>query len=259
MTPKTILKALSQGHEELPQDALLAALERRTEMAPLFLAEIDATIAKIEAIEAEPGGERQRKVRTGKLLRKPSPLFYIFFLMATWKETAAYQGFAKLLRFPLIGHDNLLGEPAMEEASYRIMGSLFDGDAGPLHDVILDPDANESVRFWQWHTIVLLALEGALSRETTAAFVRGAFDELEKETQSLVWSGWEKTVSRLGLAELAPLAKKAHEAEYIPESDYETFEADLAYALANPEQPCAPGDGIEPFKGLMAELAPWIG
>ena len=259
MIPKTILKALSRGHDELPQDALLAALERRAEMTPLFLAEIDATIAKIEAIEAEPGGERQRKARTGKLLRKPSPLFYIFFLMAEWKESAAYQGFAKLLRFTLIGHDNLLGEPAMEEASYRIMAAVFDGDAGPLLDIILDANADESVRFWQWHTIVLLALEGSVSRESAAAFARKAFDELEKEPQSLVWSGWEKTVSRLGLAELAPLVKNAHEAEYIPESDYELFEADLAYALAHPEQPCASGDGVQPFKGLMAELAPWIG
>ena len=66
-------------------------------------------------------------------------------------------------------------------------------------------------------------------------------------------------MSRLGLAELAPLVKNAHEAEYIPESDYESFEADLAYALAHPEQPCASGDGVQPFKGLMAELAPWIG
>ncbi len=53
--------------------------------------------------------------------------------------------------------------------------------------------------------------------------------------------GWEKLISRLAMTELAPLVRKAYEAELLVESTYEEFQRDLEYAIAHPDAPCRPG------------------
>ena len=39
----------------------------------------------------------------------------------------------------------------------------------------------------------------------------------------MIWSGWEKLVSRLALTDLAPLVRKAHDAELLVESTSKNF------------------------------------
>jgi len=193
-----------------------------------------------------------------RFLNAPSPLFFGVFLLADWREQAAYRPFARLLRFPWVAHDNLLGEPAIEEPGYRIMASLFDGDPQFIFDIILDAGANPSVRFWQWHALTLIALEGKLDRRVTAEFARQAFETFSSnEEDPLIWAGWEKLISRLALTDLAPLVRKAHDAELLVESTYEEFQEDLQYALAHPEAACRPGDELEAFAGVQ-ELESWV-
>ena len=73
----------------------------------------------------------------------------------------------------------------------------------------------------------------------------------------MIWSGWEKLISRLGLTDLAPLVRKAHEAELLVESTYEEFQRDLEYAIGNPNAPCRPGDELQAFAGVQ-ELKSWL-
>ena len=73
----------------------------------------------------------------------------------------------------------------------------------------------------------------------------------------MIWSGWEKLVSRLALTELAPLVRKAHEAELLIESAYEEFQEDLEYAVAHPDAPCRPGDELQAFADVQ-ELESWV-
>ena len=193
-------------------------------------------------------------------MKTPSPLFYGVFLLAEWREQAAYRPFARLMRFPLVNHDNLLGEPAVEESGYSIMAAVFDGDPDPIFEIILDLNADTSVRFWEWHALTLIVLEGKLDRAVAADFARRAFVEMEgEEADPLIWSGWEKLISRLALSDLAPLVRKAHEAERLIESTYEDFQEDLKYAIAHPDAPCRPGDELHAFAGVQAELSPWVG
>ena len=202
MTPPEILKALSQGHERWPGEALEAASSQRSEVSSLLLETLARAVAEIERIEA--GGFTKPSLK--RFLKAPSPLFFGVFLLADWREKAAYRPFARLMRFPWVAHDNLLGEPAIEEPGYRIMASLFDGDPQFIFDIILDVDADPSVRFWQWHALTLIGLEGKLDRTVAADFARQTFGKLSPdEEEPLIWSGWEKLISRLALTELAPL------------------------------------------------------
>ena len=256
MTPSQILKALSQGHEHWPADALEAASAQRSALSALLLEKLTQGAAEIEKLEA--AGFPKPSVK--RFLKTPSPLFYGVFLLADWREQAAYRPFARLMRFPWVSHDHLLGEPAVEEPGYRIMAAVFDGDPKPIFDIILDLDADSSVRFWQWHALTLIALEGKLDRAVAADFARRAFVEMGREAVDLlVWSGWEKLISRLALTDLAPLVRKAHEAELLVESTYEEFQRDLEYAIAHPDAPCRPGDELHAFGGVQKELSPWVG
>src|SRR5208283_60481 len=101
--------------------------------------------------------------------------------------------------------------------------------------------------------------EGKLDRSVAADFARQAFGKLSRDEEgSLIWSGWEKMISRLALTDLAPLVRKAHDAELLVESTYEDFQEDLAYAIAHHHAPCRPGDELQAFAGVE-ELESWVG
>ena len=254
MAPSEILEALSQGHERWPGDALEAASSQRTKVSSLLLEKLAQAVAKIERIERA----RFPKPNLKRFLKAPSPLFYGVFLLAEWREKAAYRPFARLMRFPWVAHDNLLGEPTLEEPGYRIMASLFDGDPQFIFDTILDVGADPSVRFWQWHARTLSVFEGNLDRRVAADFARQAFGNLSPdEERPLIWAGREKLISRLALTELAPLVRKAHDADLLVESTHEEFQQDLEYAVSHPDVPCRPGDELEALAGVR-ELEPWV-
>ena len=134
MMPSQILKVLSQGHDRWPGEALEAASAQRSEVGVLLLEKLAQAVAEIEKIDAAGFPKASLK----RFLKAPSPLFYGVFLLADWRERAAYGPFARLMRFPWVSHDRLLGEPALEEPGYRIMASLYDGDPQVIFDIILD-------------------------------------------------------------------------------------------------------------------------
>ena len=65
MTPPEILKALSQGHERWPGDALEAASSQRSKVSLLLLEKLAQTVAEIERIEAAgfPKPSLKRRLR----------------------------------------------------------------------------------------------------------------------------------------------------------------------------------------------------
>ena len=175
MTPSEILEALSQGHERWPGDALEAASSQRSKVSSLLLEKLAQAVAEVERFEAAEFPKPSLK----RFLKAPSPLFYGVFLLADWREKAAYLPFARLMRFPWVAHDNLLGEPAIEEPGYRNMASLFDGDPQFIFD-ILDVGADPSVSFWQCHALTLIVFEWNLDRAVAADFARQAFGKLSR-------------------------------------------------------------------------------
>jgi hypothetical protein len=243
MAPWEILKALSQGHERWPGDALEAASSQRSKVSSLLLERLAQAVAKPILM---------------RFPKTPSPLTYGVFLLADWRENPAYRPFARLMRFPWVAHDNLLGEPAIEEPGHRITASLFDGDPQFVFDIILDVGADPSVRFSQRHALTLIELEGNLDRTVAADFARQAFGKLSPDEEKLlIWVGWEKLISRPALAGLAPLLRKAHDADLLVESTHEEFQHDLEYVLAHPDALCRPGDELEALASVR-ELKPWV-
>jgi Protein of unknown function (DUF1186)/SEC-C motif len=231
-----ILEQLGSG-EGLPIDAIRAATADRETAAPLLL----------EAIErCEPQSEIEE-----------NGLFIAFHLLGQWKEKSAYRPLAGFLRRPDI--EFVLGD-ATTETSPRVMAAVFDGDPGPIYDIINDVDADEFVRSSMFDALVILALRGELDRAEVAEFLKSRFSELQPQDQSAVWEGWQGAVALLGLAELKPLVQSAFQRGFIDETmlSFEDFEDDLEQACAGRTLQSRRGR-FEPFGDVVEELSDWAG
>lgn len=141
MDIQAIIRELTQT-ERLPREALAAASARRAEMVPVFLKEIE------DHPSLDPAA------RT-----KPTPLFFIFHLLGEWREKSAYRPLARLLRLPDDEVDAIFGD-SITTTSHRVMAALFDGDPQPLYEIILDPNAEEFVRWSMWEALAMVTRRG---------------------------------------------------------------------------------------------------
>src|SRR6266566_627064 len=154
--------------EGMPIEAIRAATTDRTTVAPQLL----------EAIEkCEPTSEVEE-----------NGLFIAFHLLGQWREKPAYRTLARFLRRPDV--DLILGD-ATTETTHKIMANVFDGDPGPIYDIIQDSEADESVRSCMFDALVILAFRGELDRTEISDFLRSSFNVLQPRDFSAVWDGWQ--------------------------------------------------------------------
>jgi hypothetical protein len=241
MESAEILRALRDA-QELPKAALAAATDRRAEMTPLLLAELDAFLAS-------PGTEPARAV------------FFLFHLFGEWRETAAYRPLTRLLRLPPDLLDELLGD-ALDTTCRRVLAAVYDGDAEPLFDVAHDTGAHDHARAAAFETIAMLTLRGAIDRRIAEAILRDAYTRLRPQGESFVWWGWQSAVAALGLTGMRDLAADAFRRGFISRviMRYPEFEEDLQRALDHPSDPWAndlESRNFSPFGSTVEELADW--
>jgi hypothetical protein len=228
----------------LPRAALSAATERRAEVVPVFLQEIERYLA------ADAEGRKA-----------PTPLFFAFHLLGQWREHAAYRPLARLLRCRTDDLEHLFDD-ALTETAHRVMAAVFDGDPQPLYGVILERDADEFARSRMFDALVMLVLQGRVPRGELARFLRECFDTLQPQDTCYVWSGWQEAVATLGLAELEGLVRRAFAREFIAPDwcNFDDFAGDLAHALAYPEDPYVRGGGERTLFGdAIEEFSTWYG
>jgi len=226
----------------LPVEAIRAAQADRETMVPIFLRTIDDFLELQGSVD-------------------PNALFFIFHLLGEWREKSAYWSLAVFLRLPGDVLNTILGE-AITETSHRVMAAVFDGDPGPLHEIIRDSEADEFVRAKMCQAIALLTLRGDLPREATAAFLRDCYAQLEPRQDCYVWSGWVDAVAWLGLTELKPLVQQAFLRRSIHPGwlTFRDFEQDLQYSVEHPGAPPLHDDGpLTLFGETVAELSGWAG
>ena len=140
-----------------------------------------------------------------------------------------------------------------EDVASRILAEFYDGDPASLFRLLMDPNASDSVRFWQWRTLIRVAINSEIDQDTLRSLLTRAFDDLEQQPNLMVWSGWESVIIYFGLTDLVPLVERAHAAERMFERTMGDFNRNWAYACAHPECPFE-GDPIEFYRALTAEL-----
>jgi len=144
MNANEVMKQLSKKHTRLPVAALNAAVELRSEVAPLMLAELQGLLATFDANLDAPT-EKDFMAKMKQAVKKPSALFYGLFLAAEWKQKDAFRPFTNLLSWPEAMLPNLLSEEVVsEDVASRILAEFYDGDPASLFRLLLDPTASDS-------------------------------------------------------------------------------------------------------------------
>jgi len=241
MEPAAILDELMRS-EDLPRQALRAAAERRADMVPLFVAQIDNFL---------------QTGTTGHV--GDAPFFFIFHLLGDWRETSTYRTLARLLRCPSKQVDAALAD-CLTETTHRVMAAVFDGDPGPICNIVLDEHADEFVRSRMCETLAMLVVQGRLDRAEAVSFLRDCWIGLQPRTTCFVWHGWQSAIAMLGLVELKDIVKEAFDREIIHPRwlSYRDFEADLERAIRNPTEPWPEYDGdYTLFGDTIEELSKW--
>jgi hypothetical protein len=243
MEPAAILGELAHS-EGLPREALRAAAERRADMVPLFIEQIETYLQTGTA-----GHESD------------ASLFFIFHLLGDWRATSAYRALARFLRSPSDHVDAAISD-AITTTTHRVMAAVFDGDPHPIYNIILDENADEFVRARMCETLAMLVLQERLDRAEVSSFLGDCWISLQPRDGSFVWHGWQSAIALLGLVELKDIVKEAFDRKIVDPSwlRYQDFEDDLTLALLKPTEPWGSNrDEFVLFGDTIEELSTWYG
>jgi Protein of unknown function (DUF1186)/SEC-C motif len=242
MEPAAILEKLMH-FDDLPREAIRAAGERRAEMVPLLIGEIERFLAG-SAAEPEEGAW----------------LLLPFHVLGEWREAGAYPVLARLLASDTEKVECAIGD-ALTETAPRVMAAVFDGDPQPLYNIILNENADEFVRSGMCETLAMLVVQGRLDRAEVAAFLRDCWIGLRPREDCFVWHGWQQAIAALGLVELEGLVKEAFDRGIASSRwlRYSDFESNLEHAVRQPTQPWEERAAREfdPFVDTIEELSGW--
>jgi hypothetical protein len=228
--------------KRLPVEAIRDASADRARIAPMLVHAIEQFLS--------PDGDRSAK----------DSLFFIFHLLGDWREKSAYRPLAQLLRCPRDDLDEIFGDDALVSTSHRIMAAVFDGDPGPLYEVILDPNADQFIRSRMLEAIAMVTLRGEMPRAVAVQFLRACFDEIDPQDECFVWNGWQSAIAMLGLVELKPLVEESFARGFISDTWLELrhFEEDLRQGIADPAALLRQAKGeYDLFGDTIEELSAW--
>ncbi len=212
MTPENIMSALN-ARGPLPREALLAAGQSREAMVPAFLAYIDRVLDS----DADQMAELDA-------------FAFIFHLLGEWRDARAYRPLAKVMRLDPEALDALLGD-GITETSARVMAGVFDGDPGPLFEIILDDSADGFARGEMFDALTMLALQDPALRPPITEFLQEFFDAAGPDTGEEVWSAWVFCIAALGLSNMTLVVRSVFESGLI-EPDHTSF-SEFEQALAD--------------------------
>ncbi len=206
------------GGEGLPRGALRDAVENWDRVSPVFLDMLDAYVQ-------DPDGNETHA----------DPLFFIVHLFGQMRETRAYP---LLMRFAAMAPEHVervIGDGITATFS-RVAASVFDGNAQPMCDVILNEQADEFVRSGLLEALALATRDGRTDRKSTEAFLVQCYADLKPQHDCYVWVGWQSAISYLGLGDLVDLVRRAFASGRIDPSimSFRDFESDLAAIRLDP-------------------------
>jgi hypothetical protein len=221
MTLDEIISTLTtSNHEEMPREALAAAIERREEITPALLASLDY---------AE---EHLADLLSGKLN------YYLYdsaiYLLAQFREHRAFPPLIKLLTHD-DGAERFLFADVLTEDMPTILSSVYDGDLPLLDNLVKNPAASHLSRGAALDTYELLFRDGRLSRAEIIAYLREILQHglaVDANRRAEMWMNTNAVIVVVDarLEELLPEVKllyDAHKVEFmmygVKPNPYECF------------------------------------
>lgn len=195
MKVEDILKELEPYTGRFPKCAMKEAVKQQEAITPELL-------RVVEAVAANPV---EFAARGGYMLHK-----FAIYLLAQFREKRAYRSIVGMFSAP--GETSIdLGGDTVYEALNRIFGSVYDGDPGPLQQLIEDNNVNEYVRDAALSTFPVLVKSGQMAREDAVSYYRSLFQGKLERTPNFTWCSLVMCVTNMPAPELIEEARRAVE------------------------------------------------
>jgi hypothetical protein len=220
MTVPEILKTL-EADEIMPlEEALESAIAQREAVTPELL-------RVLEEVASDPAGNAERDEWKLGLCA--------IFLLAQFREKRAYPLIVRIVSAP---EDSpyLLPKDLASSGLDSILASVFDGDLGPLRDLIQNESADEFVRWSAISSILILEHVGSISRESALDFYRGLLNGGLQRTGSYVWFGMAEAIGRLPAPELLQELRQAYSENLIDPVEFPLEKIESAAAEPKSEK-----------------------
>ncbi|CAO4147678.1 DUF1186 domain-containing protein [Methylorubrum aminovorans] len=205
--------------EHMPKDALRQAVTEPEAIA-------EAVLGVLAAAAEDPDAPSEHEANL---------LFWGLHALAAVRDPRVYAPLMRLLHQDGEAVEALLGD-ATTITTARIIASVFDGDAGPLHALILDSAADGFIRNEAFTALAYLTRQGRLPLEDARALLL-RFDAAQAAVEGdMAWVGWEEAIAYLGLTDLAPRSQAARRDGRLTDefSDAAWFRKALRQASAEP-------------------------
>lgn len=195
LTVPEILEELRLSRGYFPREAVEAAVERREEMVPELLRILD------EAAD-----------RPEELLKEPATIghFYALYLLAQFREPAAFSRVVRLFGLPAEVEDALTGEVAADGLD-RLLATLNHGDVASIQRLIEDPEVSEWVRGGALGALREMVWSGQLSREEVVDYLGELLAGKLDRSRSNAWNCLVALAGDLHATELAPQLRRTFE------------------------------------------------
>jgi hypothetical protein len=199
----------------------------------------------------------------------PAPERFLFrglHILGGRRFTSIYHPLIAFLRGPPDRVDELLGD-AVTETLAKILAGAFDGDAKPLHALVMDTAVNAYAREAALQTLGFLAFEKRIDRQGFEAFLLRIDEEKSfRSDDDVMWHAWMTAVAVLGIEPLVPRVRSAFadgriSRDYCDEDDFDDL---LKAAIERPddrerlagEQMAYLGDIIEALQRFHEDDSP---
>ncbi|GAA0277286.1 hypothetical protein LNAOJCKE_1263 [Methylorubrum aminovorans] len=205
--------------EHMPKDALRQAVTEPEAIA-------EAVLGLLATAAEDPDAPSEHEANL---------LFWGLHALAAARDPRVYAPLMRLLHQDGEAVEALLGD-ATTITTARIIASVFDGDAGPLHALILDSAADGFIRNEAFTALAYLTRQGRLPLEDARALLL-RFDAAQAAVEGdMAWVGWEEAIAYLGLTDLAPRSQAARRDGRLTDefSDAAWFRKALRQASAEP-------------------------
>ncbi|MCF7977213.1 MAG: DUF1186 domain-containing protein [Chromatiaceae bacterium] len=182
-----------------PRDAVRAAIAQREAITPWLLEQLAQCADDPQALADEPTRMTH---------------FYAMYLLAQFREPAAYPLLIKLFSTPGEISLEITGDLVTDDLC-GILASVCAGDLEPIKGLIETPTVNEYVRGTALRTLPILVCEGQLARDEAVAYLATLFrGKLEREYDPF-WTSLVLVAYELYPEELIEDIEQAYEDELI--------------------------------------------
>jgi hypothetical protein len=200
MEIQEIIAKLETFNGTFPKEALEAAIAKKEEIIPELLEVLNKVIQDAEGYA----------LKSDYILHT-----HALYLLAQFREKQAYPVIYKFFSIPTI--ELLIGESHIEQAG-RILASVSNGDLSLIKELIENPDVYEYARSSSIDALIVLMVNGELSRELVIEYFAELFDSKLERKQDYIWNGLIATCLDLNMTELLDKIKEAFSSKFVLET-----------------------------------------